>query len=237
MLYCIQRKEKVMENYKYRALNPRNEEDVNKYFKLVCKLSDFCNDNNSVDENMIKWVRVHMGAVELVNPAYKNKPLPPLDENADEFVFVCEVDGKLIGYIGVCSYHIVDGQCPDDDIGILHEIFVLDEYRNGTIAYTLLQMAIDKLIEKGKNRAICNVQEDNPNRFLHFAMANNNVIKEQECTRKNGTKTTDYTLLIDLHNLKNTSITGLAKKTAQIKKERLLSKTQEDSVKEDALLR
>lgn len=216
-----------MANFSYRALNPRNDEDVKKYFELVCGLSDFCNDNKSVDENMIKWACVHMGAVELVNSAYKDKPLPPLDENADEFVFICEDNGKFIGYVEVCSYHIVDGKRPDDDIGILHEIFVLDEYRNGTIAYTLLQMAINKLIEKGKNRAICNVQEDNPNRFLHFAMANNNVIREQECTRKDGTKTIDYTLLIDLQNLKNMSLMGLAKKAAYIKKERLASESQE----------
>lgn len=221
-----------MADYKYRALNPRNDDDINRYFKLVCGLSDFCNDNKSVDQNMIKWARVHMGAVELVNPVYKNKPLPPLDENADEFVFICEDNGGFIGYVEICSYHIIDGKRPNDDIGILHEIFVLDKYRNGTIAYTLLQMAIDKLIEKGKNRAICNVQEDNPNRFLHFAMANNNVIKEQECTRKDGTKTTDYTLLIDLHNLKNMSLMELAKKAAHIKKTRTSIRIEEEFTKE-----
>lgn len=221
-----------MTKFSYRVLNPRNDEDVKKYFELVCGLSDFCNANKSVDENMIKWARVHMGAIELVNPAYKDKPLPPLDENADEFVFICEDNGKFIGYVEICSYHIVDGKRPEDDIGILHEIFVLDEHRNGTIAYTLLQMATDKLIEKGKNRAICNVQEDNPNRFLHFAMANNNIVKEQECTKKDGTKTTDYTLLIDLHNLKNMSLMGLAKKAAHIKKEKTSIKIEEGFTKE-----
>lgn len=52
-------------------------------------------------------------------------------------------------------------------------------------------------------------------------MANNNVIKEQECTRKDGTKTTDNTLLIDLHNLKNMSLMGLAKKLLILKKKEL----------------
>ena len=69
-----------MADYKYRALNPRND-DINRYFKLVCGLSDFCNDNKSVDENIIKWTRVRMGAVELVNPAYKNKPAPEKAED------------------------------------------------------------------------------------------------------------------------------------------------------------
>lgn len=220
-----------MANFNYRSLNPRNNKDVKKYFELVCGLSDFCNDCKLVDENMIKWARVHMGAVELINPAYKETSLPPLEENADEFVFVCEENGKFIGYVEVCSYHVVDGMRPDDDIGILHEIFVSDEYRNGTIAFTLLQMAVDKLIEKGKNYAICNVQEDNNNRFLHFAMADNNIIEEKECTRKDGTKTTDYTLLIDLKQLKGMSLLQLAKKSARIKKEKLSSKPQDDLIK------
>ena len=214
-----------MINLKFRALNPRDNEDVKKYFGLVCGLSNFCNDNKNIDENIIRWACVHMGAVELINPAYKDKTLPPLDENADEFVFVCEDNGRLIGYVEVCSYHVINGQRPDDDIGILHEIFVLDEYRNGTVAYTLLQMGINKLIEKNKNRAICNVQEDNPNRFFHFAMADNNIIKQQECTRKDGTKTIDFTLLIDLQKLKNMSLLELAKKANLLRKESLDDET------------
>ena len=210
-----------MANLNYRALNPRSDEDIKKYFELACGLSDFCNDNKSIDENRIKWARAHMGAVEYVNSAYKDKPLPPLEENADEFVFICENDNEFVGYVDVCSYHVVDHKRPDDDIGILSEIFVLDEYRNGTIAYTLLQMGIDKLMEKGKNRAICNVQEDNPNRFFHFAMADNNIVRHGDCIRSDGTKTTDYTLLIDLHKLKNISLTQLAKKSARLKKETL----------------
>ena len=32
----------------------------------------------------------------------------------------CEDNEKFIGYVEVCSYHIVDGKRPNDDIGILH---------------------------------------------------------------------------------------------------------------------
>lgn len=216
-----------MANLTFRAVNPRNNEDVKKYFELVGSLSDFCNDNKKIDENTMLWACVHMGAVELINPEYKDKSLPSLEENADEFVFVCEDNGKFVGYVEVCSYHVVKGQRPDDDIGILHEIFVLDEYRNGATAFTLLQMGINKLIEKGKNRAICNVQEDNPNRFFHFAMANNNIVNQQECTRKDGSKTIDYTLLIDLQSLKKMSLLQLAKKATCLKKEKELNEIEE----------
>lgn len=69
-----------------------------------------------------------------------------------------------------------------------------------------------------KNYAICNVQEDNPNRFLHFAMANNNVVGKQKIVKGDGKETIDYTLLIDLHNLKYVSFKDLAKKAIDIKR-------------------
>lgn len=204
-----------MNNYTFRTLNPRNDLDIKKYFDLVSRLSDFCNDSEDIDEDTIKWARVHMGAIEFAQPEHNEAPLPPLEENADEFVFVCEYHGHLVGYVEICAYHIVDGKRPNDDIGLLHEIFVLDEHRNGTIAYTLLQMAISKLIEQGKGHAICNVQEDNPNRFLHFAMANGNVINSEPCTRSNGATTIDYTLLIDLNKLKTLSQKEIGLKALQ----------------------
>lgn len=207
-----------MANLTYRAVNPRSEADITKFFSLIKKLSEFCNDNQTIDADKIKWARVHMGAIELLDK-FKDKPLEPLNNNADEFSFVCEKDGEFVGYISVCAYHVVNGERPDDDIGIIHEIYVNDEHRNGTTAYTLLQLGLKKLIECGKTRAICNVQEDNPYRYLHFAMADGNIIKTTECKRANGDTTTDYTLLIDLKALQKMSFLDLAKKTAKFKRE------------------
>ena len=49
--------------------------------------------------------------------------------------------------------------------------------------------------------AIISVQEDNKYRYLHFAMADGNVIHEDKCKRKDGSETIDYTLMIDLKKL------------------------------------
>ena len=201
----------------YRAINPRSDEDIKKYFELIKGLSDYCGDLQVFDDEKIKWARFHMGAIEYCDK-FKNEPLHPLEENADEFAFVCEDEGEFVGYIDIATYHVENGERAEDDIGMLHDIYVLDDYRNGDIAYNLLQIAVDKLLECGKNKAICNVQADNPNRFLHFAMADNNIIKESECKRRNGSKTIDYTLLIDLKKLKDMSLLDLAKKTAKIKR-------------------
>lgn len=207
-----------MNKYIYRILNPRNDNDIKNYFELVSKLNDFCNSKKIIDDSLINWDRFHMGAIEYIDKNINKDSLPSLEDNAHEFVFVCEYNNKFIGYSKVCSYHIVNGICPDDDIGILHEIYVLDEYRDGIIAYTLLQMAIYKLIEKGKNKAICNVQDTNKNKYLHFAMANNNIIDTNEVCLDNGNKTIDYTLLIDLLVLKNMSFFELGKKAVKLKK-------------------
>lgn len=209
---------KKMTKYIFKQINPREQSDVDKLVNLQFQLKRYLDPNFSpFSEEYIKWLRVRYGAVELLD-AFKNQPLKPLEENATEFAFVCEVDGKFVGYIEVYSYHIVDGKCPKDDIGILHDIFVLDEYRDGLVAFTLLQMGVDKLLEKGKTKAICNVQKHNPHRFLHFAMADNKIEKIEEITRPNGEKVVDYSLLIDLNKLKNTSPLQLAKKAIEIKK-------------------
>lgn len=202
---------------KYKMVDPRSDEDIEKYVKLVTALSDYLGDKQVIDNEKIKWARFHMGAIEYVDK-FRDEPLRPLEENADEFAFVCEMDGKFVGYVDIATYHVENGKRPDDDIGILHDIYVDDNYRNGEIAYRLLQIASDKLIEYGKNKAICNVQEDNPNRFLHFAMADNNIINECECVRRNGSKTIDYTLLIDLHKLNKMTMLDLARKTAILRR-------------------
>ena len=187
----------------FKALNPRNDEDVIKYFKLHQGLTDFLKLSARVDENVIKWKRCHFGAPEYVFPdEYRNKPLPDLKEHADEFAFVCEYQGDFVGFIEVSTYHIVDGKRPDDDIGSISDIFVKEEFRKGSnISLTLLKMGVQKLLESGKNRAVCNVQEDNKHRYLHFAMADGNVVHKDKCKRKDGSETIDYTLLIDLKSL------------------------------------
>ena len=207
-----------MEKFVYRAVNPRSDADMLKLANLERSLQAFCNSEKQITKEHLKWSRIHMGAVEYFDD-YKGKELLPLEENADEFVYVCEAGDEFVGYVEVCSYHVVDGKRPDDDIGILHEIYVKDEYRGGEIAYRLLQMGIDKLLQKNKTRAICNVQEDNPNRHLHFAMAGKNVIDQKEIKRCNGKKTIDYTLLIDLNNLKKKSMVQLARDSAKIRRE------------------
>ena len=52
-------------------------------------------------------------------------------------------------------------------------------------------------------------------------MADGNVVQKYKCDRKDGTKTTNYTLLIDLKKLKETTPEQLILKTARMKRKML----------------
>lgn len=207
--------------FKYRAINPHDEEDIKKLLNIQEELGNHLNCGaKPLTEEQIKWLRIRMGATELLPQHQQQDDYSlGLQQKPDEISIVAEFEGEIIGYVEIATYHLVKGKRPDDDIGLLHEIFVKEQYRNTDISFKLLQMGVKKLIECGKFRAICNVQEDNKQRFLHFAMADGNVIETSTCKRKDGTKTTDYTLLIDLKKLQNTTKKELGFKAAKLRRE------------------
>lgn len=207
--------------YTFRAVDPRNDDDMHAYFSVAKNLSDFLKNNATFDEDQLRWARIRMGAVEYVDlEEAKGKPLIPIEQSAQEFAFVCECDGEIAGYVDICDYHVDGNQVIDDDTGAIHEIYVKPAYRKDhSIAFELFKMAIDKLLSLGKTKAVCNVQEDNPNRFLHFALADGKVLEESSCVRRDGSETTDYRLLIDFENLKGMTGWQLIKKASRLKKQ------------------
>ena len=210
------------QNFKYRKLNPHIREDIYKYLEIQNKLNHFLNSKaKPLTEDQIKWLRIRMGAFELLDD-YKGKDkelATRLDEQADEICYFCELNNEVIGFCAICTYHIVDGERPNDAIGIISDIYVDEQYRNGEIAYNLLQYALEELIKANKTSAIMIVQEDNPNRFLHFALADR-VLSTDIISRKNKTKTINYELLIsDILKIKSLSSRDLARRAIKIKKQ------------------
>ena len=205
----------------YRKINPSRDEDIKIYFSMQQELDDMLSTNCDLpNAEKIKWQRIRMGATELRddwnedNFWYKEK----LEQVADEYAFICEDKDTVVGYISVCTYHIVNGDRPNDDIGIIDAIYVKDNYRGTDVAYNLLQLGLNALINAGKNKSIVTVQQDNPNRFLHFALADK-LIRTEEVTRADGRKTNSYDLLIsDLQKLKNMSFLEIGRKAVKIRR-------------------
>jgi len=207
-----------MKELNFRKLNPRNDEDMESFKYLSSKLCEHLNQEFNFNEEYLNYMRFHMGAIEYIDERLKGGELPKVEDNAREFVEVCECEGKCIGMIHYNNYYITDDKVYHKDIANIIEIFVLDEFRGGDIAFKLLKSAVTSLTDKGISKARCNVQEDNPYRFLHFAMADSKIKKIEESTRSDGTKVLDYSLLIDLNKLKNTALIELAKKASLLKK-------------------
>jgi len=210
-----------MNEFTYRKINPHNEKDIDKYLEIQYKLNNYLKSvAKPLTQDQIKWLRIRMGAFELLDD-YQNKDkelAARLKEQPDEVGYFCELNDEVVGFCAICNYHIVDGERPDDDIGLISDIFVDEKYRNGDIAYNLLQYALDELISANKNSAIMVVQEDNSNRFLHFAIADK-IITTSKVLRKNKTKTINYELLIsDIGKIKEISSRELVRRALKIRK-------------------
>ncbi len=209
----------INKNYVYRELNPYSDEDMKKYFHFKDKLDDELSANiQPMTDEQIMWQRTRLGAYKLLPDYDENKKY---DEIHEEYIFLCELNNEVVGYVCCCTYHVENGKYQEDDTGLIAEIFVDKNNRDGYIAYNLLQMAIDILIKANKKQAIMLVQEDNPSRYLHFALADK-LISSKTVKRKNGSETTDYKLLItDISRIKNLSLRDIAKKALSIKKQQV----------------
>ena len=185
--------------YEFTKLNPDNEEDIQAYVRFHKKLSEHLKSSTEpLTEQQIAWQIVR----------YKD---------GDEATFFCMLNGEVVGFINVCNYHVVDGKRPDDDIGLISDIFVDQNAQasdGGHVAFKLLQLGVDELLSNGKNRAIMVVQDDNKNKHLHFSLADK-VLKTSEVERRDGRKTTQYMVLIsDLTKIKDMSFRELMKRSS-----------------------
>jgi len=219
-----------MKELNFRKLNPRNDEDMESFKYLSSKLCEHLNQEFNFNEEYLNYMRFHMGAIEYIDERLKGGELPKVEDNAREFVEVCECEGKCIGMIHYNNYYITDDKVYHKDIANIIEIFVLDEFRGGDIAFKLLKSAVTSLTDKGISKARCNVQEDNPYRFLHFAMADRNIVETSETTRINGAKTINYCLEIDLEKLKDLTYMQFVKKIAKTRKDMLQQQNIEEEL-------
>jgi len=162
-------------------------------------------------EDEIKIARYEFGAIEY--------PIKPVEERAEKTVIFCEDGENVIGFIEVLYYNFNMAEIKKKNAGTINQIFVRDGYRDGEASYFLLKKGVQKLLEKGFKNAVLNVDDDNPNRFFHFAMADGNVVDSEMIERTNGDFVYSHKLKVDLNKLNNMSLMDLVKKTAKMKKQ------------------
>ena len=74
-------------------------------------------------------------------------------------------------------------------------IYVDEKYRNGAVAYNLFKLALKEIVNKGYNSLVMSVEDNNPNKLLHFAIADQ-LIEDREELLENGETTKQYLLAI-----------------------------------------
>ena len=115
-----------MVGYKYRAINPHDDIDIEKYLEIHYELDSFLKKKfNPLTEEQVKWLRIRMGAIELLPKHQQTGDYAlGLIKKPDEIAIVCEKEDEVIGYIHVNTYNVKDGERTNDDVGIISDIFV-----------------------------------------------------------------------------------------------------------------
>lgn len=136
--------------------------------------------------------------------------------SSDKAYFVAKVDSETIGVVSVDfgeSFGIDDIDCS----ATISLIYVDRRYRKGKIAYNLLKLAIDEIQNRGESVLVMSVEDNNPNKFLHFSMADI-IIQENEERTKNGA-TTQYLLAVtDINKIATSSFKEFMKNVLETKK-------------------
>ena len=208
----------------YRKLDAKNDKDFNLFLAMENNLDDYLKTNQSEIDLTKKhlWTRVHMGAVEFLDELVPGKDTTEFRKQLqimpDEVCYVAEENGEAIGYVVYLNYWCENGTRLGAEYGNINAILVKDGYKGTDVAFKLLHVALDDLVKNGKTKITMTVQQDNPNRFLHFAMADT-LLSQNETTRKDGSKTISYDLLIsDIDKVKNMSFLELGKRAVKIRR-------------------
>ena len=139
-------------------------------------------------------------------------------QSEDRSYFVAKTNGETIGVISVDFSESISVNDTDDYNASITLMFVDERYRNGTIAFDLFKLAIDEIQKNGENSFVMSVEDNNPNKFLHFAFADV-LIEENEEQTKNGT-TSQYLLgVTDIDKVKSYTFKEIMKKSVKMKKE------------------
>ena len=97
-------------------------------------------------------------------------------------------------------------------------IFVNKNHRDGKISFKLFKLAIEEIIKRNLNSFAMTIEENNPNKYLHFAIADQ-LIEEREELLENGNSTKQYLLgVTDINSINNLSYKDILKRVSYTKR-------------------
>lgn len=177
-----------------RQLDLKNKEDLALYFRLKALfISEIKSDNPDVEEYISQ---IHKGQ-KVKELMFTSKLLHPFYKPSED-VYVLEIlDASTCGNGGrkAIAYVSIFRDVPKDHICIkyvdkaktmvINNFFVLPEYRLNIETLTFLKFAIKQSAGQDKQTVLFNVLSTNPNRFFHFALADNIIASYRAWNAKN----------------------------------------------------
>lgn len=123
--------------------------------------------------------------------------------NEEITYYVVKIAKETIGIVCIdfSDYLEFDGV---EYVASIPLIYVENKYRSGNIAYNLFKLALKDIKNRGYNSFVMLVEDNNPNKYLHFSIADK-LIDERKENIKDGGQVSQFLLgvsdIIDIEKL------------------------------------
>lgn len=131
--------------------------------------------------------------------------------------YTAECDGKVVGTVCVdVSEKIIIEEV--EYCASIPFIFVDEKFRQGSVAYKLFKQALQEIERQGYNSLIMNVAENNPYKYLHFALADIIINEDKQEINKEEYKKIYILGVSNIKELKNLTFKDFLQKLVYTKK-------------------
>lgn len=136
----------------------------------------------------------------------------------DNYTIIAKEEDKPIGLVSVDFSNELEFN-GNNYTASIPLIFVEEKNRNGILSYELLKQALNECKNRGVISVVISVEDNNPHKFLHFALADT-IIDENKEYLTDDKMVTQYILGIsNIERLLSMPFSELAKNVSKIKKE------------------
>ena len=136
----------------------------------------------------------------------------------DNYTIIAKEDDKPIGLVSVDFSNELEFN-GNNYTASIPLIFVEEKNRNGILSYELLKLALKECKKRGVISLAISVEDNNPHKFLHFALADIIIDENQEYLTDDKTITQYILGVSNIENILAMSFSQLAKKVSQTKKD------------------
>lgn len=136
----------------------------------------------------------------------------------DNYTIIAKEEDKPIGLVSVDFSNELEFN-GNNYTASIPLIFVEEKNRNGILSYELLKEALNECKNRGVISVVISVEDNNPHKFLHFALADNIIDKNQEYLTDEETVTQYILGISDIESLLSMPFSELARRVSKTRKD------------------